>query len=99
MTVIALQEVNNELYIRKIKSKLESRNSVYSTSYLVFKECILLCVSSIFEFRFSCQTQQYTNQLAHIMFDRKTKLKYLISYWKMLQRVLMVVYTKTHTVP
>jgi hypothetical protein len=27
---------------------------------VVFKECILLCVSTIYEFRFSCQTQKYT---------------------------------------
>jgi hypothetical protein len=31
-----------------------------------FKGCILLCVRNIYEFYFSCQTQQYTKQLAHI---------------------------------
>jgi hypothetical protein len=28
---------------------------------LIFKKCILLRVSTMYEFGFSCQTQQYTN--------------------------------------
>jgi hypothetical protein len=27
---------------------------------LIFKECILLYINTIYEFHFSCQTQQYT---------------------------------------
>jgi hypothetical protein len=47
---------------------------VYKYPYLInmkcssriFKGCILLCVSTIYEFYFSCQTQQSSKQLAHI---------------------------------
>jgi hypothetical protein len=31
-----------------------------------FKGCVILCVSTTYEYCFSCQTQQYTKQLAHI---------------------------------
>jgi hypothetical protein len=37
-----------------------------NTSNIILKWCILLCVSTIYEFCFSCQTQQYTKQCAHI---------------------------------
>jgi hypothetical protein len=33
---------------------------------MIFKECILLCVSTIYELCLSCQIQQYTKKLTHI---------------------------------
>jgi hypothetical protein len=56
ITVLHVSYVNMYKYPYLINIKCSSR---------IFTGCILLCVSTIYEFCFSCQTQQYTKQLAH----------------------------------